>query len=297
MTPVMSSDGSKIFSTCVGGIGIKKRTVILKMYILALTSTQYCAKTPAGRHFQVKRRIAIIGDIHGCIDELTELYGKLRADGISEVYHLGDLVDRGPDSVGVIRFCRDNQIFGIMGNHESSLLNVNDQIAKPDFDPRKLSVAKLEPITIAQRLAAEDIDYIRALPKLHVIDEFNLVLVHAGLYPTRPLYLQDRTVLYMQMIHPDRSGDIRWTSKQGQYTNEESRALGYAPWQELYDGAERVIHGHTVYGEPNIQGLTTGIDTGCVFGGSLTALIIPDEKFIQVKAKMKYAERHEGYGS
>ncbi len=242
-------------------------------------------------------RIAIIGDIHGCIDELKALHEKLRSESITEIYHLGDLVDRGPDSVGVVRYCRENGITGVMGNHESSLLNVIDQMNKPDFDPSKMSAAKGERLAIAQGLSVDDIAYIRALPKLHVIDEHNLILVHAGLFPGRAIHEQDRTVLYMQMIHPDRPGDIRWTRKQGQYTNEESRAHGYASWQELYDGAERVIYGHTLYSEPNIQGLTTGIDTGCVFGGSLTAVIIPDEKIIQVKAKKKYAERHEGYGS
>lgn len=86
-------------------------------------------------------RIAIIGDIHGCVDELIALHEKLRAENITEIYHLGDLVDRGPDSVGVVRYCRENGFRGVMGNHESSLLNVIDRMAKPVFAPSKISTA------------------------------------------------------------------------------------------------------------------------------------------------------------
>lgn len=236
------------------------------------------------------RRIAIIGDVHGCLEELKELIGQLRAEGITEIYHLGDLVDRGPDSAAVVKYCREHQILGVMGNHESSLLRFIDRRAKnPDLS------AGEDRDSFVDKLSSEDINYLHKLPKLHVIDEMNLVLVHAGLFPGRSLWQQDLSVLFMQVINPTRPGDIRWRNKAGQYTLESSRAEGYSPWQELYDGAEEVVYGHTVFAKPFVKGLTTGIDTGCVFGGSLTALILPERRFSSVKAKRQYSEREFEY--
>ncbi len=234
---------------------------------------------------------AIIGDIHGCITELKELHEVLKAQGIEEFYHLGDLVDRGPDSPGVVRYCRLNGFRGVMGNHESSLLALIDRSKSPQFHPSMLPVEKIDRWDIARALSTEDIQYIRALPKLHVLDDSKVVLVHGGLWPKRNLWEQDRSILYLQVIHPDKPGDVRWTQRPGLYTLEESRAEGYSPWQELYDGDEEVIYGHSVFSEPNSQKLTLGIDTGCVYGGSLTAYVLPDRRFVQVKAHRAYSTR------
>ncbi len=237
------------------------------------------------------RRKAIIGDIHGCIEELKELHAKLKALGIDEIYHLGDLVDRGPDSPGVVRFCRQNDIKGVMGNHESSLLSLIDRKKSPGFDPRTLGREKMAKWDIARALSSEDIAYIRALPKLHVLADDKLVLVHGGLWPKRNLWDQDRSILYLRVIHPDRPGEVRWLNKPGEYTLEQSRREGFAPWYELYDGSEHVLYGHTVNSKPLVHGQTVGIDTGCVYGGQLTAYVIPDKTFVHVEARRIYAKR------
>lgn len=236
-------------------------------------------------------RTAIIGDVHGCLAELVELCALLRADGVHRIFHLGDLVDRGPDSAGVVKYCRENRIQGIMGNHESSLLALNEKVRSHYFDPRTLTPDKQIRVKILQAMKREDIAYLKLLPKLHALDEFNTVLVHGGLWPNRSLWHQDRSILYLQVIHPDRPGDVRWTSREGSYTLAQSRAEGFAPWQELYNGNEQVVYGHSVFEEPNIHGNTIGIDTGCVYGGKLTALVLPEKKFISVKAKAAYVER------
>lgn len=247
------------------------------------------ARIRSRKGFLMSSPTAIIGDIHGCIGELKELVRLLRAEGVETIYHLGDLVDRGPDSVGVVRFCREQGIRGIMGNHENSLLRMIDKMNRPGVDMKSLEGDERR--TYVQKLSAEDLAYIRTLPKLHALDEYNVVLVHGGLFPGRSLYQQDVSVLFMQVIHPDRPGDIRWRNKPGKYTLEQSRAEGFAPWQELYDGDEIAVYGHTVFAEPSVLHNSIGIDTGCVFGGKLTALVLPEKRFVSIPAKKKYAER------
>lgn len=240
-------------------------------------------------------RIAIIGDIHGCIEELRELHAKIVAEGVDAIYHLGDLVDRGPDSPAVVQFCRKNKILGVMGNHESSLLSLLDKSRSPHFDTEAVSQAKSERMKILAKLKSDDLTYLKALPKLHLLESHQTVLVHGGLWPGRELWQQDRSILYLQVINPSRPHEIRWTSKFGEYSLEQSRAEGYAPWAELYDGPQRIIYGHTVFEEPQILGNTVGVDTGCVFGGKLTAVLLPDLRFISVKAGKAYALRKAGY--
>jgi predicted phosphodiesterase len=232
---------------------------------------------------------AIIGDIHGCLSELKELHEVLKAQGIEDYYHLGDMIDRGPDSPGVVRYCRVNGFRGVMGNHESSLLALIDRSKSPHFQASKLPVEKLARWDIARALSSKDIQYIRSLPKLHVFDDLKIVLVHGGLWPNRSLWEQDRSILYLQVIHPNKPGEVRWTRRPGLYTLEESRAEGFSPWQELYDGEEEVVYGHSVFAKPSFQKSTLGIDTGCVYGGYLTAYVLPDRRFVQVKAHRAYA--------
>lgn len=237
----------------------------------------------------ISKSKAIIGDIHGCITELVELHRLLIQEGIEEIYHLGDLVDRGPDSPAVVRYCRENGFRGVMGNHESSLLALIDRSRSPQFHPSSLTREKQGKWDIARALSAEDIAYLRALPKLHVLEGENMVLVHGGLWPGRSLWDQDRSILYLRVINPQKPGEVRWIERPGEYTLEDSRREGYAPWHELYDGPEEVIYGHTVYDRPQDHNRTFGIDTGCVYGGYLTAFMLPKRSYLQVKAKRAYA--------
>ena len=70
----------------------------------------------------MKKKIACFGDAHGALDSLVELYSMLCWESLDELWHLGDLIDRGPDSEGVVAFCREFGIKGIMGNHEGAML-------------------------------------------------------------------------------------------------------------------------------------------------------------------------------
>lgn len=244
------------------------------------------------------KRIAAIGDIHGSIDELKTLYKALGWLSLDKIYHLGDLVDRGPDSGAVVAFCRENGIDGALGNHEESILKIWDRVqagkdAGCNDDKRR---------TISQ-LSQEDVDYLKALPLWIDLPDLNTVLVHAGLWPSLPLHRQPKNVVRCQMVHPDKIGDTRWfgkdaTGHRSGCTEEQNYEQGWRRWMDVYDHPFDTIYGHSVFNQSNIQqrngfGRTIGIDTGSCFGGSLTAIIIGDSElwFVSVKATKVHFEK------
>ena len=239
------------------------------------------------------KRFAVIGDVHGCSDELSILCDILAKEGIDSIFHVGDLVDRGPDSMDAILLCRERGVFGVMGNHESVLLRKLDALRAGR------NVDSIATKVLAQSLAkdAASETYLRSLPLLHVDDKNETILVHGGLWPKLPLWKQPVAVIYAQLIHPERPGDVRWWKvDQNGVSEEENYRLGYRRWWELTDESYHVIYGHTVHPEPLVYNRTIGIDTGCVFGAMLTAVIMPEKRFIQVPAKRVYFEkdRHDG---
>lgn len=227
-------------------------------------------------------RIAIIGDPHGCLDEFKELYSSLQHHSLDEIWTTGDNIDRGPDSGGLIHFCIENNIKSVMGNHEDSILVWRDRNALPKNVDKQRTIKSLHGIPGGW-------DYISNLPMLHVFDNLNLVIVHAGL-DNRPLYAQDKSVLRKQLVHPGYPGQTRWFIKTPDGTPEEELIKqGWRRWYDVYNYFYNVCYGHSRVDSPKIikngDGTSYGIDTGSAFGGHLTALIYPDIKFIKVKCK------------
>lgn len=240
------------------------------------------------------QRIAVFGDVHGCIDELVELDRLLQHESLDARFHLGDLVDRGPDSGAVVQYCRERGIDGVQGNHESTILPLLGTTKGSDDKQRTV-----------QSLKSEDADYIWRLPPLRVIDEMGLVLVHGGLFPGLPLFLQPpKMINRLQMVHPEHPGNSKmaatkwWKTDRDNVTEEENRKAGWVRWYEVCDEPYKVLYGHSVFEFPfiyenGIGGGTLGLDTGCVYGGSLTAVILPDLKFVSVPARKVYFNKRK----
>lgn len=230
----------------------------------------------------MSQKIAIIGDVHGCIDELRELLTLLEHEQLDATWHLGDLVDRGPDSGAVVALLRQHGITGVMGNHEARLLDLQKRTSSSDIsDEKRRSIASLSQ-------DPENWNYLRQLPRIHIIDgviKRPIALVHGGLWPGLPLWKQPFSVMMAQLIDPVKPGSVAWL------TDEKAKAQGLVPWWDLWDGDELVVFGHTVFRQPQVFGNTIGIDTGCVFGGALSALILPDFRIVQVQARRVYAHR------
>ena len=230
----------------------------------------------------------IIGDVHGCFDELTALLTTLGykveghvvtpPEGRKAVF-LGDLVDRGPKSPDVLRLVMGMVSSGtalcVPGNHDvkylRSLRGKDVQITHGLADT--LAQMAGEP----PEFGAEVTQFLDGLVSHYVLDGGRLVVAHAGLKAE----MQGRG-----------SGRVRDFALFGETTGETDEfglPVRY-PWAESYRGAASVVYGHTPIPMPEWLNGTLNIDTGCVFGGRLTALRWPEREIVSVPALQAYAE-------
>lgn len=232
----------------------------------------------------------IIGDVHGCFDELVELLIKLgyseRAGGAwghdeRKAIFVGDLVDRGPKIPEVVRLVMKSVKAGaalcVPGNHDMKFMRKvwgkNVQITHGLADSLSQFEAYEQHYRGFSRVAAEFID---DLVSHYVLDEGKLVVAHAGMKEE----MQGRG-----------SGAVREFALFGETTGETDEfglPIRYN-WAAEYRGRATVVYGHTPVPEPEWLNRTINIDTGCVFGGNLTALRYPEKELVSVPAKATYA--------
>jgi polynucleotide kinase-phosphatase len=231
----------------------------------------------------------IIGDIHGCYDELIELLNKLGYDTTEidrvvpppdrKAIFLGDLVDRGPKSPDVLRLVWSMVDRGtalcVPGNHDAKLLRKlrgkNVQITHVLAET--LQQFELESPAFHQK--AEQ--FIDSLIGHYVLDGGRLVVAHAG--------MKERYI-------GRASGRVREFALYGETTGETDE-FGLPirfNWAAEYRGSAHIVYGHTPIPEADWLNRTINIDTGCVFGGKLTALRWPEKEIISVPAKQTYAQ-------
>lgn len=230
----------------------------------------------------------IIGDIHGCYDELIALLGELGyktdegkvtpPEGRKAVF-LGDLVDRGPKIPQVLRLVMGMVEAGnalcIPGNHDVKLMR---KLRGKDVQIKHglaESLAQLE--SESAEFKAQVVKFIDALISHYVLDEGQLVVAHAGMKAD----MAGRA-----------SGAVREFALYGETTGETDEfglPVRYN-WAAEYRGGAMVVYGHTPVPEPEWLNRTINIDTGCVFGGGLTALRYPERELISVPALHTYAE-------
>jgi serine/threonine protein phosphatase 1 len=216
-------------------------------------------------------RTIVIGDIHGCATEFEELLQALKPGRGDRIVLLGDLVNRGPDSARVLDLARAHTHCALLGNHELRLLNY-----RRTGDPTHLK--KYDYDTLKQ-LRAKDWAYLESMPITRQVPDADTVLVHGGFLPGRPWRGQPaRVVTRIQVVGPD-----------GQpYKRSEYPAAPH--WSAQWQGPPFVIYGHTPRPEPARERWSLGIDTGCVYGGHLTACILPGRTLVQVRAREKYSK-------
>ena len=225
----------------------------------------------------VNRHI-VIGDIHGCLEEFDDLIKTLSFNkNKDKLILLGDLIDRGPDSVGVVRRAQELQADSVMGNHEHKYIkwlnNTNQNI------PTKIKLFYL-------KFSDQDTDYIHQMKPYVKVN--NTVMVHAGLKPG--IFLENQSkddLLYLRYLD---SKNNFLSSKSAQNLEQDIYF-----WTKLWKGPETVVYGHTVhsYSQPLIEEVASdvfcyGLDTGCCFGGKLTALVLETKEIVQVSAKKTY---------
>jgi len=210
----------------------------------------------------------VIGDIHGCYEELAELLDKAGISESDEIVSIGDMIDRGPNSPAVLDFFRTtSNASSLLGNHERKHVvawsggggaTPSQILARDQFSPEQY---------------AQAIEYMKTLP--HALDLDGALLVHAFLEPRLALEDQDERVLL---------GTLG-----GQRYLEQTYAR---PWWELYKGPKPLIVGHHDYmgdGQPFVyRDKVFGIDTSCCRGGRLTGVLLPEFRIVQVISRKNY---------
>ena len=223
-------------------------------------------------------RTIAIGDVHGCADEFEALLNKLEIRTSDRIIQVGDLVNRGPDSHRAIDLARQYNIEVILGNHELRLLR-----SRRKSQSKTLKDYDMETI---RQLSKEDWDFLERFPT-HIHDPINTtVFVHGGFLPHIPWQKQSlETITRIQVI--DQYGRA---AKRSDAPNAGPWADDWAAdWSENDALKPFVIYGHTPRAEVLQRRGSIGIDTGCVYGGYLTAYILEDAKIVQVRANKAYA--------
>lgn len=212
----------------------------------------------------MESRTIVVGDIHGCYDELMDLLDQVSIGKKDRVVSVGDLVTKGPKSREVLElFMTDARFSTVMGNHDLALR-------------RRWSGEDVE-LKPSQKEAHKELkaDKDRYTPFLNslpfTIDLGTHLVVHAGLRPNVELHSQTTGDLTrLRTLGPDRE------SEEG------------TPWYHVYDGEKVVLFGHWPAPSPRRGKKAIGLDTGCAYGKQLTAYIIETGEFITVAARRSY---------
>jgi len=215
------------------------------------------------------RKQFVFGDIHGCYREFCDLMAMLSPQkGRDCLIFLGDMIDRGRQSKEVVsailNLKKDYEIIGLMGNHEQAFLDYLQGKAQDFY----LQIGGLQTVQsygfqdfygpgLEKQLPADHMRFFKEL-RPYWEDE-NYIYVHAGLKAKTPL--------------PKQSAEWLFWGGGGKFM------------RQRHDFGKRVVFGHTAFDAPLLEPERIGIDTGAVYGGHLTCLVLPDMEFVQVKSK------------
>ncbi|NLC14517.1 MAG: hypothetical protein GX768_10815 [Chloroflexi bacterium] len=248
---------------------------------------------PTPHHQNQKGSFDIIGDVHGCYDELVDLLAKLgyEVNGSGVYKHpegrraifVGDLCDRGPKNILVLKLVmqmvKQGSALCVPGNHDDKLRRYLKGRNVQQTHGLEKTVTEIEAESEAFRRSAAA--FLENLPTHYILDGGKLVVAHAGLKES--LQGQNSEHARLFSLYGDTTGK----------TDEHGLPIR-RDWAAHYHGQALVVYGHTPFDEPVIKNNTYCIDTSCVFGGKLTALRYPERELISVKAKEAYAIRAYG---
>lgn len=246
-------------------------------------------------------RNIIIGDVHGCILELKELINKLELTSTDHLFFIGDLINKGPDSIGVVKYVYELsqkiKTILILGNHEEKFLRYlhNKKHNAKALKQMKIDINFEE---LDRELSNEEITFLKSSYYTYTISECNLLLLHGGIIGNYKLNLNNN---YQYDVHSlkefpelDLITKTRYIDAYGKFVSlgQETEEMPF--WADVYNGNfGTAIFGHQPFLQehPKMFPHAIGIDTGCVFGGYLNALIVKDNyNFISILAHKTYAQ-------
>lgn len=209
-------------------------------------------------------RTIVVGDIHGCYDELISLLEVVSLGADDRIVAVGDLITKGPKSREVLELFRtDNRFLSVLGNHDLALLRYWRQEGNSLKNSQVVTAKELESDW------KKHCKFLASLPLM--IDLGGYIVVHAGLRPGISLNQQSAEDLTeLRTLGKDR------TSRLG------------IPWYELYDCEQTVLFGHWPTLEPIRRARAIGLDTGCVYGNRLSSYVIEADQIVSVPALQVY---------
>jgi predicted phosphodiesterase len=234
------------------------------------------------------KRVIVYGDIHGCLDEFKLLRQKLQIQKDDIEISVGDIVNKGPYLASeMIRYVSEHHIEVIMGNNETKALKHYKKYQKDG----EVFLQKLRAFEVGTVLSLREDDslFLASLPYFKRV--YNLTILHGGVTPDMNLdsldEKQKKEITLIRYLNKDLE-PISWADKEKRYKF----------WAEIYDGRDGfMVGGHHPFEEPKVCEHALDIDTGCVYGGKLTAAVFKvvdgcvDTKgveFVFEKAKRDY---------
>lgn len=225
--------------------------------------------------------ILVIGDVHGCFDELQELLEIADGDKKTKILKIfvGDIVNKGPKSREALNYVLDKNredCLSVRGNHEEKVINEWLQWKKnPSYKTDSPWMSTL---------TDKEVNLLIELPYTITIDDLNAIIVHAGLIPGLPL---DRNKLW-EMINMRNL--ILDSKADGGFRASKETDAGEA-WASLWNGPEHIYFGHDAKRQLQQHPMATGLDSGCVYGKYLSSIFIKGPRtgqLIKVPAKKVY---------
>lgn len=246
----------------------------------------------------------IIGDVHGMTEELKQLMNKLSPRKGDKIVFVGDLIDKGEDSAGTVRFIREIsesspfEVIVVEGNHEDKHRRYRRNLTARPKVAHQQALTSPELKTITDELSSEDIEFLEESLPFYKLQAHDILIVHGGITGDMQSFpvsisaaqkLSGKSKKYFQLTMR-----TRYITPEGKFVQLGLETQRDKFWAEVYDGR----FGHVVFGhQPFMNGVglfphATGIDTGAVFGGRLTALVIDERgqrSFVSVVSR-KFAE-------
>lgn len=227
------------------------------------------------------RRLIVVGDVHGCSAELDSLLDRVGVAAGDTLAFVGDLVAKGPHSREVLRIARELGAKVALGNHEERLLEARrarrEGLPLPKLDTTHAA--------LLDELDDEEWAQLEALPLWLDLDPA-LRVVHAGVIPGLTMADQDPYHLtHLRSISDDGKPSSKWGP----------------PWGARYVGPPHIVFGHNARKDPQVHRDATGLDTGCVYGGELTAFVLEQgsappaatdrlDALVRVRARKAYSD-------
>lgn len=233
------------------------------------------------------RRTVLVGDIHGCRNELDRLLEYIGFTQDDQLVAVGDLVVRGPDPHGTLKLLRRVGALAVRGNHEDRLLRFLHRVRAAEYDPKRDPLGDAQRATVRE-LTKRDWAMLNSLPLWIDLPQHGIRVVHAGLVPGVPIEAQaPRTLMYVRCLTPEGKPDER---------------RGDDLWGKAYEGSPHIVFGHNAMLEPQIHPWATGLDTGAVYGGALTAMVLREgerpppladrrDVLVSIRARKRYCDK------